>query len=264
MRWDPQLYEARHSFVWQRGAELLDLLAPRSGERILDLGCGTGRLTAEIAARGAQVTGLDSSPGMIAKARSQFPGLRFEIADARRLPYHETFDAVFSNAALHWIKEPEAVVEGVARSLVPKGRLVAELGGKGNIQQLIEGVRQALSEMNLPGSDSLNPWFFPSISEYARLLESHGLSVTLAILFDRPTPLEEGEAGMRNWFKMFGEPFLDCVPPERREELIERIERALRPKLFGDSGWCVDYRRLRIAAVKETAQESAHRMGVSP
>jgi trans-aconitate methyltransferase len=251
MRWDACLYESKHTFVWQRGAELVDMLDPRSGERILDLGCGTGRLTAEIAMRGAQVTGIDSSPEMIAQARGQFPGLRFEVADARRLHYHETFDAVFSNAALHWITEPEAVVKGVARSLVPDGRLVTEFGGKGNVQNLLEGVRQALNQMGIPGGDRLNPWYFPSVAEYAGLLEKHGLAVSLAMLFDRPTPLEDGEAGMRNWFKMFGAPILARVPSERQDELLARIERALRPALFREGNWVVDYRRLRFVGKKE-------------
>ena len=251
MQWDARLYEAKHAFVWQGGTDLIELLEPRSGEHILDLGCGTGRLTAEIAARGANVVGLDNSPTMIAQAEHQFPGLRFEVADARDLKFADEFDAVFSNAALHWINEAEAVVECISRCLAPRGRLVAEMGGKGNLQQLLAGVRQALEEMSLPAVDCLNPWYFPSIAEYASLLEKHGLSVTFATLFDRPTPLEDGEAGMRNWFKMFGDSLLGSAPEQRRQEFMDRIEHALRPKLFRDCAWFADYRRLRIVARKE-------------
>ncbi len=251
MGWNALLYDDKHSFAWKRGADLIELLAPKEGERILDLGCGTGRLTAEIAARGASVLGLDNSPAMIARARSRFPKLRFEVADARDLDCSQEFDAVFSNAALHWMSESERVVQGIAGSLSPGGRFVAEFGGKGNLRQLLAGVREALEAMGIPVDPRLNPWYFPSVAEYAALIEKHGLAVTLASLFDRPTPLEDYEDGMRNWFKMFGVPFLDRVPSNRREELLERIERALRPGLYRDGAWFVDYRRLRIVAIKE-------------
>src|SRR5690242_11899204 len=132
-RWDSALYDDRHSFVWKGGAELIDLLNPTSGQRILDLGCGTGHLTAQIAKRGARVTGLDSSPSMIAQARQNYPRLKFVLSDARSLEFREEFEAVFSNAVLHWILDAEAVVAGVARALTPGGRFVLEFGGKKNI-----------------------------------------------------------------------------------------------------------------------------------
>src|SRR5947209_1485354 len=134
--WNAALYDVKHSFVWQHGAALLELLALQPGERILDLGCGTGHLTAQLAAAGADVVGIDRSAEMIAQARHSSPALRFDLADARDLVFDEPFDAVFSNAALHWIREPERVVSSIRRVLKPAGRFIAELGGKGNVQTI--------------------------------------------------------------------------------------------------------------------------------
>ena len=145
-RWDSALYEDRHSFVWKGGAELIDLLDPRPGERILDLGCGTGHLTAQIAERGAVVTGLDASVSMIAQARQNYPKLKFTLADARDFPASEPFDAVFSNAALHWIQDSEAVVASVARGLKSGGRFVLEMGAKRNIAHIVKALDAVLRE----------------------------------------------------------------------------------------------------------------------
>src|ERR1035441_5817280 len=154
--WDPALYQDKHAFVWQYGRDLIGLLAPRSGERILDVGCGPGQLTAQIAAAGAEVTGIDSSPAMIAEARKNYPELRFELTDAGRMAYDRQFHAVFSNAALHWVRDAEAAAAGMARALEPGGRLVVELGGKGNVQQLRDAISRAL-DRNLPPPDPGEP-----------------------------------------------------------------------------------------------------------
>src|SRR5579863_1826995 len=135
--WNPTLYDARHAFVWEKARGLIDLLAPQPGERILDLGCGTGQLASEIASVGATVVGVDRSPEMIAEARMKFPELRFDVADARALPFAQEFDAVFSNATLHWIPQADQVIVGVVRALKPGGRFVAEFGGKGNVRILM-------------------------------------------------------------------------------------------------------------------------------
>lgn len=245
--WNPKLYDDKHSFVWKHGASLIELLAPRPGERILDVGCGTGHLTAQIAQAGAQVVGIDHSADMIAEARRRYPELTFEIADARALAYAGCFDAIFSNAALHWILEAEAVVEGIARALRPGGRFVAEFGGKGNVRAIQAALIQAAQ--TLTGEPVRSPWFFPSLAEYATLLERHGLEPTFATLFDRPTPLE-GENGLRHWIDMFGGPFLAQVPPDRREVLYRQLEDRLRPVLHQDGNWIADYRRLRVRATR--------------
>jgi trans-aconitate methyltransferase len=247
--WDPKLYNDRHSFVWQQAAGLLDLLAPQPGEAVLDLGCGTGQLTAQLAAAGAAPLGVDSSPEMIAEARRTYPAITFDVRDARQLDFDGQFDAVFSNATLHWVPEADRVAAGVARALRPGGRFVAEFGGRGNVAAVVAALRAAAERV--AGVAVESPWYFPSVGEYAVLLERHGLEVTFAALFDRPTPLE-GADGLRRWVEMFGGPYLDRVPPDRRAAFLDAVEAAGRPALSRDGGWVADYRRLRVVAVRHS------------
>lgn len=249
-QWDPQLYESKHAFVWQLGERLVELLNPERGEQILDIGCGTGHLTAKIAAIGAQVIGLDGSSSMIEEARKNYPGIRFIVADARDFHFDEPFDAVFSNAALHWVAEARSVIECVRAALKPGGRFVAEFGGKGNIEKLVSAFYASLDSIHYPAKRNSNPWYFPGISEYSALLEQNGLEVMFAALFDRPTPLDDGEAGMRNWIKMFAGSFYVHVPPQKRDAFVENVETMLRPVLFREGSWRIDCRRLRIVARK--------------
>jgi SAM-dependent methyltransferase len=246
-RWNSQLYDDKHSFVWKLAAGVLELLDPKPGERILDLGCGTGHLTGKIAEAGAEVVGVDRSPDMIAQAREKYPALRFEVMDACELALDESFDAVFSNATLHWIHTPERVIAGIARLLKPGGRFVAEFGGKGNTGELLKAVARVWTKHALPGP-APRPWYYPTIAEYSGLLEKHGIEVTYAILFDRPTPLDDGERGLRNWLDMFGASFVTSLPEATRNQLKDEIERELRPVLFRDGHWVMDYRRLRVSA----------------
>jgi trans-aconitate methyltransferase len=248
--WNANLYDAKHAFVWKYGADLVPLLAPQTGERILDIGCGTGHLTAQIADCGARVVGVDRSPEMVAAARKAYPPLQFEVADARDLPYCAEFDAVFSNATLHWIHEPELVIRSVQRALRPGGRFVAEFGGKGNIRKMQVAFDQAFSELRATAPGEINPWYYPSVSEYATLLETHGFEVRFITLFDRPTPLADGEAGMRNWITMFGSDYFAKLSAGTREAFLQRVEELLRPELFRDGQWMADYRRLRLVAAR--------------
>jgi trans-aconitate methyltransferase len=248
-KWDAGLYDDKHSFVWKLATAALELLDAKSGERILDLGCGTGHLTARIADTEAEVLGIDRSPEMIRQARLKYPSLRFEVMDARELRLDGSFDAVFSNATLHWIKEPERVIAGIKKLLRPRGRFVAEFGGKGNTSELLKAIRHAWEKFQLPGP-APHPWYYPTIGEYAGLLEQHGFEVTHATLFDRPTPLDAGVRGLRNWLDMFGSAFIEGLPDAIREPLLVEIERELRPKLFHDDHWVMDYRRLRIVATR--------------
>ncbi|MGH9359078.1 MAG: class I SAM-dependent methyltransferase [Terriglobia bacterium] len=248
--WDAALYDSKHSFIWQRGSELLELLGPKPGEFILDLGCGTGRLTVQIAGAGAETLGIDSSPEMILEAIRLHPGLRFEVRDARDFSFNRPLDAVFSNAALHWVREPERVVRSIAKSLRAGGRFVAEFGGKGNISRVVEAFYLALGEMGFVAGRGINPWYYPSIAEYSAILERHGLETVFARLFDRPSPLEDGRAGLQNWLKLFAGAFYSRVPGDRQEEFTRRVETLLEPALFHDGTWVLDYRRLRIVAVK--------------
>ena len=249
--WDAKLYDDKHSFVWEKGKGVVDLLAPKPGERILDLGCGTGHLTAEIAAVGALTVGIDQSADMIAQARRQFPDLRFEVCDAREIPFIGEFDAVFSNAALHWIPEAEKVIQGVARSLKPNGRFVAEMGGKGNIRRLVEAIAGACRVVGLDSGAATEAWYYPSIGEYSGLLEKHGLEVRQAALFERPTRLEDGEKGLEAWLRMFRRVILDRLPAAEQDAFLREVERQARPQLFKDGVWELDYRRLRIVAWKQ-------------
>jgi trans-aconitate methyltransferase len=248
-KWDAGLYDEKHSFVWKMAAGLLELLEAKAGERILDVGCGTGHLTAKIATNGAQVTGIDQSAEMIQEARAAYPALRFEVMDARQLVFPEKFDAVFSNATLHWIKEPERAVQSIARVLRPSGRFVAEFGGKGNIAALVAAVQRAWPKAGLP-QPVPNPWYYPSLAEYAGLLEKHGLEVTYGLLFDRPTPLEDGDRGLRNWLDMFGGAILEKLPKDQRDRLLEEVQNEARAPLYRDGRWVLDYRRLRVVARK--------------
>jgi len=255
-QWNAAEYDAKHAFVYEKAKELVELLAPKARERILDLGCGTGALMAEIAGRGADVLGVDRSEEMIAQARKKFPMLRYEVVDARELRVKmdklggAEFDAVFSNAVLHWIPEAEEVIAGVARALKLGGRFVAEFGGKGNIQKLVEGFRSAFAALGMRQPDGVSPWYYPSVAEYAGMLERHGLEVREASLFDRPTVLEEGERGLENWIRVFRQTFLEKMGEENGQRWIREVERQCRSELFREGSWVLDYRRLRVASWK--------------
>ena len=246
--WDAELYEAQHAFVWQLGAGLIDILDPKPGERILDLGCGTGQLAHEIAECGADVLGVDASPEMIGQARQNYPRLRFSLQDAACMTFKGEFDAVFSNAALHWILDSAGAADSMARALRRDGRLVLEMGARGNIRQIYEAVESAFREHSsapLPAPRN----YFPSLGEYTTVLEAHGLEVRYAVLFDRPTPLE-GERGMEQWIKQFCAFYLDELPPSSRQSAVNRAVEQLRPHLYNQGQWVAHYRRLRVSAIK--------------
>lgn len=233
--WDAAHYQSSHGYVWNFGRGVIEWLEPKPGERILDLGCGLGQLTAEIATSGAYVEGLDAAPSMIAEARRQFPAIDFRVADACEFQTAEPFDAVFSNAVLHWVKPPQAAVARIAAALKSGGRFVAEFGGRGNIQKIVDAVTRANPTWT-------NPWFYPSIAEYSAILEANSLEVQRATLFDRPTPLA-GDGGMLDWLKMFV-PTLTPPQAERSVDILSATNRT-------STGWVADYRRIRVVAVKQ-------------
>jgi trans-aconitate methyltransferase len=250
-RWDAAAYDRSFGFVTTHGEGVLADLAVQPGERVLDLGCGTGELTARIAALGAEVVGLDRDADMIRRARERYPALCFEQADGHdfeRPGGRDGFDAVFSNAALHWMLRPAAVIARVRAALRPGGRFVAEAGGAGNVARVAQALHRARAEVGLP--PKAGPWFFPSIATYAALLEVGGLEPRQMMLFDRPTPLAEGESAMVDWMKMFASPLVDDLAAGAGETLLLRAAELVRPALFQDGRWSVDYRRLRFVAVR--------------
>jgi trans-aconitate methyltransferase len=247
-RWDAALYDDRHAFVHRMADGLVDLLAPRLGERILDLGCGTGPLAKQIADAGADPLGVDASPAMVAKARSAYPDLRFEVADATTMAFPRPFDAIFSNAVLHWVRPPAAAIERMVAALLPGGRLVLEMGGRGNVAAVLAAAAAAGRDVGLDLSAALDVNYFPSVGEYAGLLEAGGFEVELAMLFDRPTPLEGGTSGLRDWLRMFRPGAVEAVPESDGDRFFDAADRHARDQLFHDGRWFADYRRLRVRA----------------
>ena len=246
--WNAEQYQNRHAFVFESSRDLVSgWLSPQLGERVLDLGCGTGELTAQMAESGAVVTGVDASGQMIAAARGQHPGVRFEVQDAHTLPYQADFEAVFSNAALHWMKPLDTVLAGAARALTPNGRLALEMGGGNNVLAVREAVEGALAELSLPAL--VHPWIFPSPAELAALLENAGFTVERLHLFKRPSTLS-GEDGFRAWLAGFGSGWLAPLSGEARAAVIARAEELARPQLWNGTEWVADYVRLRALAVK--------------
>ena len=247
--WDAELYEARHSFVWRFGKGLIEMLNPQPGERILDIGCGTGHLTSDIAQSGAHVIGLDSSADMVGQARQNFPKLSFVLQNVTDMQYQSDFDAIFSNAVLHWVLESELAAEAMSRALKTGGRFVAEFGGHGNVQTIESTIRVVvasyLGEKPLPASRT----HYPTIAEYSSILDRSGFEVRMAELYERPTPLE-GDSGMENWIRQFKWYYFEQLPAGVREQALAEVIQQLHPKLNNAKGWFADYRRLRIQAVK--------------
>lgn len=243
--WDSEVYGRNGAFVHTLASDVLAWLAPQPGEQILDLGCGDGQLSARIAASGAIVTGLDASPQMAAAARSR--GIVVHEASAESMPFADrSFDAVFSNAALHWVRNHNAMLAEVRRVLRPGGRFVAEMGGQGNIAAIQVALMASLARHGLAGrEDSVN--YFPAPSVYRRRLQQHGLHVEQIELIPRPTPLPQ--SGMEGWLNTFRRGVLDSLPQHARTAVLHDTVALLEPVLRDEEGnWTADYVRLRFIA----------------
>ncbi len=243
--WDPETYARNARFVSDLGSPVVELLAPQPGERVLDLGCGDGVLTRKLVDLGCEVVAVDSSAPLIEAATAL--GLDARLMSAEALVFDNEFDAVFSNAVLHWIKRADPVIAGVHRALRPGGRFVAELGGYGCVDKIRTALVAALNRRGLDG-ESRAPWYFPTPEDYGARLERAGFRVDRIALIPRPTPLPGDVIG---WLETFAQSFLDGLSGEARAEYLREVRTALEPQLRdGDGTWIADYVRLRFAATK--------------
>ncbi len=242
--WTSDTYRRNAAYVPALGAAVLELLNPQSGERILDVGCGEGALTERIVAAGATVVGIDASEEMAAGAKAR--GLDARVMNAERLTFDREFDAVFSNAALHWVRDHDAMLSGVHRALKTGGRFVAEFGGHGNIAAIQVAIRSVLARR---GWETNIRRYYATDAEYTARLTSHGFAVRQIALIPRPTPLP---TGMRGWLETFERATLDRIPQHERESFLEEVEGLLRPEVCDTDGhWTAHYVRLRFEALKE-------------
>ena len=242
-QWEPETYARNARFVSELGAGVVELLMPQRGERILDLGCGDGALTELLVSAGCRVVAVDGSAAQIAAARAR--GLDASVARAEALPFEVEFDAVFSNAVLHWVRDADGAIASVFRALKPGGRFVAEFGGHRCVFAIRTALAGALARRGIDAA-ACDPWFFPTEEDYRARLEARGFIVETMMLFPRPTPLPGDISG---WLETFAQPFLGAVEPDDRQKLIHEVRAALEPQLYDpERGWVADYTRLRFAA----------------
>lgn len=243
--WNPEQYARNARFVADLGQPVVDLLDPKPGERILDLGCGDGALTKKFAEMGCKVVGVDASDAQIEAARAL--GLEAFVVDAESLTFSEEFDAVFSNAVLHWISHPERPIDGAWRALRPGGRFVGEFGGLHCVERIRTALIAALDRRGIDGK-ARDPWYFPAPEAYDKLLRGRGFDVEYIALIPRPTPLP---GAMTAWLETFAQTFTAALPPSERTSYLEEVQEMLRTELCDAEGrWTADYTRLRFAARK--------------
>lgn len=244
--WDAALYAETARYVTDQGNIIFDWLAPQPGERILDLGCGDGVLTEKVREAGTAVVGVDSNKDMVEAARGR--GLDARVVRAEDLEFDEEFDAVFSNAALHWVLRADQAVVGVRRALRPGGRFVAEFGGSGNVAAIVDALTQVLKRKGVAFAD-VSPWYFPTPEKYSALLEANGFQVKRTELVPRPTPLP---GDISDWLRNFGVSVLGHLAEEDREAALADTRELLKPSLRDEDGtWSVDYVRLRVEATRQ-------------
>lgn len=248
--WNAHLYDIKHSFVSMYGDSLIELLAPKEAEKILDLGCGTGDLANKLSDYKVDIIGVDKSKNMVMQAMSKYPNIDFIVRDATELVYNNEFDAVFSNAALHWVKPPKRALNCIYKSLKQGGRFIAEFGGKGNVQIITNEIINQVKEAGFQYKTEQSPWYFPSIGEYSSLMEEVGFRVTFAQHFDRPTLLD-GDNGLKNWIEMFSSNMFEDIVEDKKNYILTKVENNLKEILFKDGKWTADYKRIRVIGIKE-------------
>lgn len=248
--WKVNLYNKKHAFVYEYGQGLVELLDPKPHELILDLGCGSGQLTNEIRKSGAIVIGIDSSVEMVKESKSRYPELQFQVEDAANFQFVKPFDAIFSNAVLHWVKDRKNAILCMYNNLKFGGRIVLEFGGKGNVKTIIDSTKENLKRRGYLNNAGIEKWYFPSISEYTSLLENQGFEVELAQLYDRPTELSDDKKGIMDWIEMFGASYFKGIPKDIQRNILEDIQNDVGDKCFKDGKCYADYKRIRIVAKK--------------
>jgi len=242
--WDANKYKKHADFVSNLAFPVVELLNPKENERILDLGCGEGTLALEIKRLGADVLGIDLNENMVEKAKSK--GIDAQIMSATNLDFENEFDAVFSNAVLHWVKESELAIQKINKSLKQDGRFIAEFGGYGNIKNLTNAMQEVFDNNPSWGAFN-NPWYFLSDLEYKKLLEKNGFKVEYIELIQRPTPIDD----ITNWLDVFANGITKNLTDEQKIKFKEEVKEILKPKQYSKKdGWSADYVRLRLKAKK--------------
>lgn len=249
--WNADLYDNKHSFVFKYGEDLVKLLNPQAGERILDLGCGTGYLTNLIAESGIEVIGIDNSETMIEKAKASYPDLDFRVMSADDFSFDTKFDAIFSNAVLHWVLNYQQAIKCMYNNLKKGGRIVIEFGGKNNVARIVNALKTTSEQLGYAENAQRKIWFFPGVAEYTGLLEANDFIVRFVSYYNRETELTDNENGVKDWIRMFGAPYLQGVNEKDIEKLLDVSQEKVRSTNFVDGKWYADYKRLRIVAVKE-------------
>ncbi len=246
IKWNPSEYKKGFSFVHEYGEDVLKLFSLPKGSFVCDLGCGRGELTSKLRAEGYEAVGLDASEDMIKAARAAFPDIEFISGNGLDFTLPEKADGIFSNAVFHWIDGnlQDRLLENISSNLRTGGELVCEFGGRGCAEKVHSALRKIFEEKGLSYAYE---FYFPTIGEYAPLLEKNGLRVVYASLFDRPTPQKQG---LRGWIEMFDKKPFEGIDTETKEVIIKEAEEILKPELFSEGVWIVDYVRIRLKAVK--------------
>lgn len=245
MKWDADLYDNEHGFVADFGKDLLAYVPKKPKTRILDVGCGTGKLAARLVDEGMRVVGIDESPEMIARAQALYPDIDFRVENALEMEFDSEFDVVFSNAVFHWIPDHTELLRRIRRALVPGGKLVCEFGGVGNVVRIQRAFEGALRRRAIA---YVSPFEFPEIEEFEKLLIDSGFVVEIITIYDRMTPLDGGPRGLRTWVEQFFAADLAQFSPQERASIYAEMEDELQMALWDGQRWAADYRRLRVVA----------------
>ncbi len=248
MKWNTELYDDAQLFVSEYGKDLISFIPNRDGQRILDLGCGTGDLTHEINSKqSCSVIGMDYSDEMIVKAKSKYPNLEFSVCDACKIPFTNEFDVIFSNAVFHWIPRQEELHKSIHNALKSDGMMICEFGGHKNIEKISGSFERVIKQY---GDNYSSPFYFPTVEEHEKILEKSGFKIERIYDYDRPTVLPNEGLGLRQWISQFFSSYLSKYDEIIQEEILLSVENELRSDMFKDNHWIADYRRIRVIAYK--------------